>query len=148
MCVTKLLSLRQCQHVFFFVQKRVFFYPFRPTVYKYPVTENASFQNALQPGEFRKRQLLIYTWTEENGGFQLQWCQKPINRFLDDIIHHILRMLCEKCYRNSCAWTKAIQICYLWTRVFFFFKIGGIFGYVWRDLKVFPSPCYSLKMSR
>ena len=72
MYVTKLLSLRPCQHVPFFFQTRSFFYLFRPTVYKYLVTENASFQNALQPGEFRKRQLLIYTWTEENGGFQLQ----------------------------------------------------------------------------
>ena len=69
MCVTKLLSLRQCQHVSFFCSKKIFFYLFRRTVNKYPVTQNASFQNALQPGEFRKRQLLIYTWTEENGGF-------------------------------------------------------------------------------
>ena len=77
MCVTKLLSLRPRQHVSVFVHKRSFFSSFRPTVYKYQVTENASFQNesfqnALQRGEFRKRQLLIYTWTEENAGFRLK----------------------------------------------------------------------------
>ena len=89
-----------------FCPQKEFFSSFRPTVYKYQVTENASFQNesfqnALQRGEFRKRQLLIYTRTEENAGFRLKWCQKPINRFLDDVIHHILRMFCEECYRNS-----------------------------------------------
>ena len=41
------------------------------------------------------------TRTEENAGFRFKWCQKPINRFLDDVIHHILRMLSEECYRNS-----------------------------------------------
>lgn len=84
-----------------FLSTKGVFSSFRPTVYKYQVTENASFQNALQRGEFRKRQLLIYTRTEENAGFRFKWCQKPINRFLDDVIHHILRMFCEECYRNS-----------------------------------------------
>ena len=71
MCVTKLLSLRPRQHVSFFVQKRSFFHLFRPTVYKYPVTENASFQNAFQCGDFWKRQLLVHTWTDENGGLSI-----------------------------------------------------------------------------
>ena len=72
MCVTKLLSLRPPPTRIPFCSKKEFFHLFQSTVYKYPVTENASFQNAFQRGDFWKRQLLIYTWTEENGGFRLQ----------------------------------------------------------------------------
>ena len=44
----------------------------------------------LYSGDFRKRRLLVYLWTDENGGFGY-----------DNEKHHIpleLRMLCQGCY--------------------------------------------------
>ena len=72
MCVTKLLSLRPPPACILFCSKKEFFFPFRPTVYKHPVTDNASFQNALQRGDFwKRRKLLDHTWTDENGLFSI-----------------------------------------------------------------------------
>ena len=64
---------RPCPHV----SVLVFFFPVWPTVHTYPgktVTENASFENALQRGDFRKSRFLVYVWTDENGGFPIRCC--------------------------------------------------------------------------
>ena len=54
----------------------VLFSPVRPIVQSYPVTtvtENASYQNAFQRGDFWINLLLVYVWTDENGGFRIPW---------------------------------------------------------------------------
>ena len=77
------------------------------------------FKNALQTGDFWKRRLFVYMWTDENGGFRI-----------DDVIHHILlawRMLNRGSYRISivvafsCGRAKMIRICYVWMRFFWTF---------------------------
>ena len=72
-------------------------------------------KNALQSGDFWKRRLFIYEWTDENGGFRIRWC-------------HILlawRMLRKWCYRIyivvAFSWgqAKTIRIRYVRMRIFF-----------------------------
>ena len=137
MCVTKLLSLRPRQHVSFFVQKRSFFHLFRPTVYEYPVTENASFQNAFQRGDFWKRQLLVHTWTDENGGLSIygdvrsrsigSWMMSYIIYYACSV-RNAIEITPFNCFRVRGRKRFKYATC---GRVFFFsFKIGGIFGYV------------------
>ena len=73
-------------------------------------------KNALQSGDFWKRRLFIYEWTDENGGFRIRWC-------------HILlawRMLRKWRYRIyivvAFSWgqAKTIRIRYVRMRIFFF----------------------------
>ena len=62
----------------FNLKKRIFFSPVCPTIHTYPVktvTENASFPDVSQSGDFWKRhQTIVFVWTEENGGFRIRWC--------------------------------------------------------------------------
>ena len=72
-------------------------------------------KNALQSGDFWKRRLFIYEWTDENRGFRIRWC-------------HILlawRMLRKWRYRIyivvAFSWgqAKTIRIRYVRMRIFF-----------------------------
>ena len=59
--------------------------------------------NALQSGDFWKRRLLIFVWTDQNGGFRIRWCQ----------ISYILLALCmfrKRWYAFSFGRTKTIRI--------------------------------------
>ena len=87
------------------------------------------FKNALQTGDFWKRRLFVYMWTDENGGFRI-----------DDVIHHILlawRMLSRGSYRISivvafsCGRAKMIRICYVWMRFFWTFLSGRCTTTTW-----------------
>ena len=88
-------------------------------------------KNALQSGDFWKRQLFIYAWTDENGGFRIRWC-------------HVLlawRMLREGCYHIyivvAFSWGQAKKIRIRYVRMRIFFKrwknspFSKISGYVW-----------------
>ena len=36
--------------------------------------ERRSFKNGPWSGDFKKRRLLVYVWTDANGGFRIRWC--------------------------------------------------------------------------
>ena len=72
-------TLKPRPQVAVLIWKRGFFFPpVCPTIHTYPVktvTENASFPNVSQSGDFCKRhQTIVSVWTEENGGFRIRWC--------------------------------------------------------------------------
>lgn len=148
MCVTKLLSLRQCQHVFFFVQKRVFFICFGlpSTSIRWPKTHLfktlsslASLGNVSFSFTRGQKKTEVFNYSDVRNRSIGSW-----------MISYIIYYACS--VRNAIEirvhGRKRFKFAACGHVFFFFFKIGGIFGYVWRDLKVFPSPCYSLKMSR
>ena len=58
---TKPASTRVC------CLKRRFFPPVWPTVHTFPV--KTVIKNAPQSGDFWKRRLIVFVWTDKNGGF-------------------------------------------------------------------------------
>ena len=110
--------------IYFFVIRFigfVLFSPVWPIVHSYPavttVTENASFQNAFQSADFWLLLILVYVWTDENGGFRILY---------HDVIHHIPRELCMlskgvlSYFHRFLNWVdeRKLWIRYMWKRIF------------------------------
>ena len=75
------------------------------------------FSKCLQGGDFWLRLILVYVWTDENGGFRILY---------HDVIHHIPRELCmlrkgvlSYFHRFlNCVDGRKLWICYVWKRIF------------------------------
>ena len=116
--------IRYLKTIYFFVIRFigfVLFSPVWPIVHSYPavttVTENASFQNAFQSADFWLLLILVYVWTDENGGFRILY---------HDVIHHIPRELCMlskgvlSYFHRFLNWVdgRKLWIRYMWKRIF------------------------------
>ena len=115
--------IRYLKTIYFFVIRFigfVLFSPVWPIVHSYPVTtvtEKASFQNAFQSGDFWLRLILVYVWTDENGGFRI---------LHHDVIYHIPRELymlrkggLSYFHRFlNCVDGRKLWIRYMWKRIF------------------------------
>ena len=127
----------------------VLFSPVWPIVHSYPVTtvtEKASFQNAFQSGDFWLRLILVYVWTDENGGFRILY---------HDVIHHIPRELCMLAPWGSaivfpsffklCGWAKTLNT----LRVEAYFSGSGDKVSVFKNtLFFFSIRIYFIRLSR
>ena len=119
MCVTKLLSLSPSQHVSVSVHKRSFFSSFRPTVYKYQVTENASFQNALQRGDARgQKKTQVFDLSDVRSRSIGSWMMSYIIYYACSV-RNAIEIPPFNCFP---VYGRKRSTCFLWTRVFFFLQ--------------------------
>ena len=164
MCVTKLLSLSPRQHVSVSVHKRSFFHRFGlpSTSIRWPKTH--LFKTHLFKTNLFKT--LSSVASLGNVSFSFTRGQKKTQVFdLSDVrSRSIGSWMMSYIIYYACSVRNAIEIppfncfpvygrkrstCFLWTRVFFFSsKLEEYLDTFGRDLKVFPSPCCSLKMRR
>lgn len=159
MCVTKLLSLSPSQHVSVSVHKRSFFHRFGlpSTSIRWPKT------HLFKTNLFKTVSSVA---SLGNVSFSFTRGQKKTQVFdLSDVrSRSIGSWMMSYIIYYACSVRNAIEIppfncfpvygrkrstCFLWTRVFFFSsKLEEYLDTFGRDLKVFPSPCCSLKMRR
>ena len=146
MCVTKLLSLSPSQHVSVSVHKRSFF-----IVSAYRLQVSGDRKRIFSKRIFSKRSpAWRRTRTEENAGFRLSDVRsRSIGSWM---MSYIIYYACS--VRNAIeippfncfpVYGRKRSTCFLWTRVFFFFKTGGIFGYVWTGPESLSKPMLLFK---
>lgn len=155
MCVTKLLSQSPRQHVSVSVHKRSFFHRFGlpSTSIRWPKT------HLFKTNLFKT---LSSVASLGNVSFSFTRGQKKTQVFdLSDVrSRSIGSWMMSYIIYYACSVRNAIEIppfncfpvygrkrstCFLWTRVFFFFKTGGIFGYVWTGPESLSKPMLLFK---
>ena len=94
-----------------------------PTVHTYQVktvTKNVSFR-AVHSEDFWKCWLLVYDWTDENGGFRIRWCHSSLTTIITHVLWGMLSYF--YCLPFPYGRAKKIRISYVW--MLFFSEKGG-----------------------
>ena len=116
--------LRSRPHVSVFVWKRRFFLRFGLlcTRIRWKLSlKTYLFKSALHSEEFWNCRLLVYEWTDENGGFRIRWCHSSLTTIITNALWGMLSYF--HCLPFPYGRAKKIRISYVW--MLFFSEKGG-----------------------
>lgn len=79
---------------------------------------------------FLERRVLVYVWTDGNGGFWIRWCRTYYYHYACPVLKGRYRISIVLAFSSGRA--KTTEKRYLWTRVFLKTEIFSC-GYVWQS---------------
>ena len=82
------------------------------------------FKSTLHSEDFWKCWLLVYAWTDENGGFRIRWCHSSLTTIITHALWGMLSYF--HCLPFPYRQAKKIRISYVWM-LFFLKREGKIF---------------------
>ena len=116
--------LRSRPHVSVFVWKRRFFLRFGLLCTRIRgklSLKTYLFKSALHSEDFWNCRLLVYEWTDENGGFRIPWCHSSLTTIITHALWGMLSYF--HCLPFPYGRAKKIRIRYVW--MLFFSEKGG-----------------------